>query len=192
MENMTLDEMRNQFAVLKEQLMKQEIVSDRLLRETMKVKNRAIDETKRIVYSCAICCLIIYPLSYFTHMWSLAFATATCLMMVFCIAATYYIHRPVDKLNFMTDDFATVARVMAKFKKQYDNWLHYVTPSLLIPWLAWACYEIGWKYAPEGSNPWILVCAMLIGALVGGLVGYRYHRKAVNTAQDIIAEIDEQ
>ena len=35
MEEMNFEEMRNQFAILKEQLKKQEIVSDRLLRETM-------------------------------------------------------------------------------------------------------------------------------------------------------------
>ena len=38
MEEMNWEEMRNQFAILKEQLAKQEIVSDRLIRETIKVK----------------------------------------------------------------------------------------------------------------------------------------------------------
>ena len=191
MEEMNFEEMRNQFAILKQQLNKQEIVSERLLRDTMKTKSNAISYTKRTTYGAAVFCLVIYPILYLTHMWSLAFTIVTCLMMLFCIAGTYYIHQPVEKLDFMKSDFATVARVMAKFRKQYDNWLHYITPALIIPWIIWACYEFSWKHAPEGSNPWIMSIALIIGAAIGGAIGYYYHRKAVNAAQDIINEIED-
>ena len=190
MEEMNFEEMRNQFAILKEQLNKQEIISDHLIRETMKMKTKGISETKRMVYGCAVFCLMIYPLSYFTHAWSLAFAIVTCLMVLCCAMATWYMHKPVEQLNFMRDDFATVASVMARFKKQYNDWLHYVTPALIIPWLAWACYEIAWKNAPQGINPLWLSLPLIAGAAIGGVVGYYYHRKAVNTAQDILDEIN--
>ena len=42
MEEKNFEELRNQFAILKEQLNKQEIVNDRLLRETMKAKKKDI------------------------------------------------------------------------------------------------------------------------------------------------------
>ncbi len=190
MENKNFDELQSQFAILKQQLNKQEIVSDHLLRETMKLRNKDIGRTKWLTYFAAVFCLLIYPILYFTHAFSLAFTIVTCLMMVFCIAATYSIHRPVDDLNLMLDDFTTVARVMAKFKKQYDNWLLYITPTLMIPWLAWACYEFAWRHAPEGVNPWFMAIPLIIGAAVGGLIGYYHHRKAVNAAQDILNEIE--
>ena len=164
MKEMDFEEMRNQFAILKEQLQKQEIVSDRLLRETMRTKKNAINSTKRMLYGCVIFCLLVYPLSYFTHTWSLPFTLFTCLVVLSCAAVTHYIHRPVDELNFMKDDFSTVAHVMAKFKKQYDDWLHYMAPILIIPWLAWACYEFAWQYAPEGINPWFMCLPIIVGA----------------------------
>jgi len=191
MEEMYIEEMRNQYAILKDQLNKQEIVSDRLIRETMKMRNRDISSTKRLTYGCAVFCLFFYPLNCLTHAWSTEFTIFTCLMVLFCAAATWYIHKPVEELDFMRDDFATVARVMAKFKKQYDDWLHYATPILIIPFLIWACYEFAWKNAPEGMNPWLLTIPILIGATVGGLVGYHFHRKAVNAAQDILDEIND-
>lgn len=194
MEEKNFEEMRSQFAILKNQLKQQEIVSDRLLRETMKAKNKDISSTKRMVYGCAAIGLIIYPFTYLTHTWSMTFAVATCLMMLFCAAATWYIHKPVEELNFMRDDFTTVARVMARFKKQYNDWLHYVTPTLLIPWVSWACYEIVWKNAPEGLDNrvrMILVLPLLVGVALGGFIGYRFHCKAVNAAQDIIDQIEE-
>ena len=49
---MNFEELRNQFAILKEQLKKQEIVSDHLLRETMKAKRSKINSTKRMCYVC--------------------------------------------------------------------------------------------------------------------------------------------
>lgn len=187
---MNFEEMRNQFAILKQQLNKQEIVSDRLIRETMKVKTRDISYTKRTTYGAALFCLVMYPLTYLMHIWGLVFAIATCVMMMFIVVATWYIHRPVEQLNLMRDDFTSVARVMAKFKKQYNDWFHYVTPTLLIPWLAWACYEVAWKHAPAGINPWLVSLPLIIGAGIGVCIGYGYHRKAVNAAQEILDEIE--
>ena len=191
MEDMNYQEMREQMALLREHLDKQEIVSDRLLREAMKMKTKDIKYTKNMVYGAAAFCLVIYPLTTFTKMGDWPFALATCAMMMFCVLATYYIHRPVERLNYMTADLATVARVMARFKKQYDDWLHYVTPALIVPWLAWVCYEVAWKHAPAGTNPWLMAVPLLVGGCLGGLIGYRYHRKAVNAAKAIIEQIEE-
>ncbi len=190
MEDKNFEELRNQFALLKTQLDKQEIVSDRLLRETVKLRSKDIRYTKNTVYGAAAFCLITYPICYLMQMWSLAFTIATCFMMMFCVLGTYYIHRPVEQLNLMRDDLATVASTMSRFKKQYNNWLYYITPTLMIPWLAWACYEFAWQHAPEGVNPWAMSLPLIIGAAIGGLIGYMYHRKAVNAAQDIIDEIE--
>lgn len=191
MEDMNLEELRQQFSILKEQLNKQEIVSDHLLRETMKTKRNRINSTKRMCYVCAVVAFVMTPFNFFTHAWGLAFSIVTCLLMLFCAAATYYVHKPVDNLNFMKDDFATVARVMARFKRQYDIWLYYVTPTIMIPWITWACYDFAWKHGPEGVNPLWLCIPLFVGAFIGGAVGLYYHFKAVNAAKDIMEQIEE-
>jgi hypothetical protein len=48
MEEQYFNEMRQQMAALKEQLDKQEIVSDRLIREIMKAKKKDINSTKNV------------------------------------------------------------------------------------------------------------------------------------------------
>ena len=189
--NLELEMMRSQIDTLKQHLDKQEIVSDQLIRGIARLNTKDIRYTKRMVFGAAAFCIVIYPISALTHIWSPAFAIATCVMMLFCVVGTYVIHRPVEQLNLMNDDLATVARVMSKFKKDYDNWLRYVTPTLLIPWLGWACYEMAWKNAPAGSNPLWLILPLLVGAAIGGLIGYRYHRKAVDAAQNILDQIEE-
>ena len=79
---MNFEEMRNQFAILKDQLKKQEIVSDHLLRATMKSKKSSINSTKRSCYIAVAIALILTPLNFYTHAWGLAFSIVTCLMML--------------------------------------------------------------------------------------------------------------
>ncbi len=192
MEELNFDEMREQITLLKQKLDRQEIVNDHLLRETMRNRMGTINFTKIKSYICAGMCIVLYPLLSFTGTFSNAFVIATCIMMLFCAFATYYVHKPVDRMNLMTEDLATVATVMAKFRKQYNQWLYYVTPALLIPWLSWALYEFAWKNAPEGMSHWLLALPIVIGATVGGLIGYHWHCKAVDAADNIIKQIEEE
>ena len=190
---MNFDEMRDQITLLKQKLDRQEIVNDRLLRETMRGRMGAINWTKYKSYICVAICLIIYPTTLlYWGIFSEAFVFATCAMMIFCAFGTYYVHRPVDRMDLMTEDLATVAKVMAKFRKQYNQWLYYVTPALLIPWLSWALYEYAWKNAPDGMGRWMLALPILIGAAIGGLIGYHWHCKAVDAADNIIKQIEEE
>ena len=192
MEEMNFDEMREQFTLLRYTLDQQEIINDSLLRETMRSRMGAINRTKYKSYICAALCLVLYPvLLVYWGVFSNAFVIVTCIMMLFCMYATYYVHKPVDRMDLMTEDLATVARVMAKFRRQYNQWLYYVTPALLVPWLSWAVYEYAWKFAPEGVSHWLLAIPLLICAAIGALVGYHWHCKAVNAADNIIRQIEE-
>lgn len=191
MKEMDFEEMRNQFAILKEQLQHQEIVSDRLLRETMKAKKNAINSAKRLTYGCVIFCLLIMPLNYFAHSWSLPFTIGTCVLMLFCAALVHYIHQPVDELNLMKDDLSTVAHVMAKFKKQYNQQLYYWSPVILIPWTIWACHDFISMHNIEAHHRWLLVIPILVGEAIGLGIGLHFHFKAVNAAQDIIDQIED-
>lgn len=189
---MNFDEMREQFTLLRHKLDQQDIINDSLLRDTMRSRMGAINRTKYKSYICAALCLVLYPvLLVYWGVFSNAFVIVTCIMMLFCMYATYYVHKPVDRMDLMTEDLATVARVMAKFRRQYNQWLYYVTPALLVPWLSWAVYEYAWKFAPEGVSHWLLAIPLLICAAIGALVGYHWHCKAVNAADNIIRQIEE-
>lgn len=191
MEEMNLEEMRNQIAILKNKLNKQELVSERLLADTMKTKVNTINSVERFSIICAIFCLVAYPVLRYYIGFSWPFVIATCVMMVFCIIATTYIHRPLHDSKLMTSDVASVARVMVRFKRQYDNWLLYVTPTLLIPWVLWASYEYNAIMGLEGVSPFLTVLPILAGCAIGGAIGYRQHRKAVKTAEEIIRQFEE-
>lgn len=167
-----------------------EIISDRLIRETMKIKNKDISEAKQTSYLCAAISFSFFPLNSLVHAWSNGFTIVTTVLCLLSAIGVYYVHKPVEELNFMRDDFSKVARVMARFKKHYNNSLYYLTPAIGIPYFAWACYEFAWSRSPEGKSPWFYAGLLLIGGIIGGIITYHYHSKAVNAAQDIMDEIE--
>lgn len=193
-EKFEIEELRNQIAVLKRKLDNQEIVSDRMLRHTMQTTvDNVINRVEMKTIACGVFVLLMFPVMHFYIGFGLAFCIFTSLMMLFCIGATVYFHHPIHRTDLMSADLATVAHEMARFKRRYNNWLHFVTPTLLIPWLAWASYEfcLASNVEPFSKLGFITSLPLFMGSLIGGIIGYRWHRKAVNSAESIIRQIEE-
>ena len=193
-ENKELNELRNQIAVLKQKLTKQEIVNDRMLRQAMQTTvDNVIKRVEVKTLVCGVFAMLIWPGLYFTTELRLPFCLYTCLMVFCCIVATVYFNRPIHKTDLMSADLATVAKELARFKRRHDLWLRYVTPTLIIPWLAWTWYECSLLSGvePFSKHSLIIGTTLLVGAIVGGAIGYTWHRKAVNTAQSLIKQIEE-
>lgn len=191
MEMNELQEMREQLNILRDKLNNQQIVNDRLLRETMKGKVSGINKNEiRVIALGSFCCLI-YPLLHYTSGVSWTTVIATILLMVFTIGATIYIHRPLHQTDLMSADLASVARIMARFKNQYRQYLHVVCPIIITPWLAWFCYDYTEVMGMQGASRWCVIGFLVCCGLCGFLIGYFWHRKTVNMAQDIIRQIEE-
>lgn len=191
MEEKDIMEMRRQLACLQEKLSDQQIINERLLRNSMQSKVSVIKHGEYFQYLSALLALVLYPIVAYQGMFSIALCTVTCVMMIFCIAATQYIHRPVNRTDLMTADLATVASVMEKFTKQYAFWLHYITPALIIPWLCWVCWEWLERNSDLNINPVFILLPILIGVLIGSVIGFIRHRKTVNAARCILQQIEE-
>ena len=155
--------------------------------EMMEAKTKDIIYLKRYEYfEGTILGLFLLPLLRVLIPCSHAFIGATCLVLVISMTGIYFIYKPIGKLNGMENDLASVAYVMAKFKKQISNWERYVIPALLIPWIAWAIYEFAWK----GSASWIAILGGIYGAVIGGIKSFKVYHKAVDAAQEIIDDIE--
>lgn len=193
-ENKTIEELRNQIALLKQKLDNQEIVSDRMLRITMQTKvNNVIHRNELRHIISGVFAMLMFPILHYGIGMNLTFCLFTSLMMLFCISATVYVHRPMHETDFMNADLATVAYEMDRLKRRYKNWLHYVTPTLLIPWILCACYEYSKAMGVEPISKEGLLTSMplIVGCAIGGVIGYLWHSKTVHTAESIIQQIEE-
>ena len=191
MEEKDFMEMRNQINLLKGKLNQQEIVNNRLIRASMRDKQQEIN--RKAIKKSAIGVLAI-PLwigIHYTSGISLALALTTCAMMIFCIAATWYCHYPINKVGLFSGDVKTVANAFAQVKHMYHIWITRFAPTLILPWLAWVCYEYQEVLPFPTEQKWITYAIVLGGALCGFLLGYNMHRKVVNTCQEVIDQLEE-
>lgn len=189
MEEKEFIEMRQQLNLLREKLNDQEIINHQLLRESMRNKTSDIKQTERLSYIATLVCLLAFPIVARMGIISYLFAIVTCLMVLVCAISTVVIHRPVNRTDLMTADLATVASILHKFKRQYEIWLRYITPALIIPWTVWLCFDIVSHNNLLHINPIGLIIPMLIGLAIGGFIGYRYDRRAVSAADNILDQL---
>jgi len=183
-----LDEMRQQLATLKERLDKENIINEKLLRASMKQKAGVINRQAWI--SCiaagfvvALMFTFFYPQGY-----SLPFCIATSIFMTFCCAMTNYYHRDVSD-EAMNADLLTVAQNVRRLKRRYQNWIKFSIPVTLL-WLAWFLYELYQQVDGVMLLFWTTSAAALVGGIIGGIIGWRMHRKVLRTCDEIVEQIE--
>ena len=183
--NIELEEMRRQLSLLKDKLNQEEIVNDRLLRESMNSKAATINRqaTWSVVSAVfvIVMMLVYFPLTGLEF--SLLFRVATSVYMIVCIYYTWRYHRNINSQT-MNGDLLTVAEVMRKLKHNYQTWLKFAIPSVIV-WFAWLGYEAISCFDNPGMAVTFIVSG-LAGGIIGGIVGLKMHKKVVDSCDEII------
>ena len=188
--NFEMDEMRQQMETLKKKLGQQEIVNDRLMRRSMKSTANKIIQRHNIVMAVG---LLMIPFGYYSFVmisgFSIAFWIATCIFMILCAAATYYIGFDLRDSQLMQGKLLEVRRKVARAKKLENQWL-FISIPLLILWLAWFCYEAMQQNVGEIKIGYGLMVGGGIGGVIGLIIGLSLHFKSQRQYQEIIDQIE--
>ena len=188
MNDFELDNMRQQMETLKKKLEKQEIVNDRIIRQSMKKTASSISVRYYIVMALG---LLMVPYMYFVFYehfgLSLAFSIASGLFMLVCTAATYYNSLNLSNSNMMHGNLLDVRRRMARAKKFDANWLFFGIPAIIV-WLGWLGYEF---YQKDGDTALGMIIGAVIGGIIGAIIGFSMHFKTQRQYQEIIDQIEE-
>ena len=191
MKDMELEEMRAQINLLKEKLEKQGIVNSHLLQQSMKTRVSQIHRQGWKSVACGLVAIVAFAFNYVLGSLSLPFVIASILLMLFCIIGTWHCHMPLNDKDLMGQDIHTTASAFSLVKKRYNFWLHYITPTLTIPWILWFCHDfINSSNIPqEFAKPTMI--AFCISAFIGGLIGYMWHRKVVNACDEAVKQLED-
>ena len=186
--NSELETMRAQIALLKEKLDKETIVSEKILRDTMRHKARTINNNAWISVVASIF-VIFWALTFLpSEGFSWWFTGATILMMLVCDFFTWKYHKDVNAKT-MSGDLLTVAKVMKQLRDNYKKWLKY-SIAMIAVWFVWFAIE----YCIQLSD-WrvsvIMIIALLIGLAIGGFIGLKMHNAVIRNAEEIISQIEE-
>ena len=188
MNDFELDSMRQQMETLKKKLEKQEIVNDRIIRQSMKKTASSISVRYYIIMALG---LLMVPYMYFVFYehfgLSLAFSIASGVFMLVCTGATYYNSLNLSNSNMMRGNLLEVRRKMARAKKFDANWLFFGIPAVIV-WLAWLGYEF---YQKDGDTALAMIIGAVIGGTIGAIIGFSIHFKTQRQYQEIIDQIEE-
>ncbi len=186
-----LNEMREQLATLKKQLNTQEIINDRLIKEAMGRKLSALNNSA--IWICIVC-LVMIPLGYFNFQrigHSMAFCIATSALFLICFIVTIVSHYRIHKRDIYSGDLITVYKEVSRMRKIYKNW-HYFSIPIVVVWFGWWEYEIYQNMAHEDLTMMFIISGSgIFGAVIGGIIGLRIHKRTLRTADELLRQIEE-
>ena len=185
--NIELEDMRAQLALLKNKLDKEEIVNDRLLRETMKQKidfinHKAFYNTSSSVI-VIILAVVLFPL-YGLSWWLVGY---TVLMMLVCMLFTWIDHRGFTP-DLMNGDLLTAAKRMRKLKKDYQDW-RYIGYPMVVVWAVWLVWELLSRMTDRVMARGMVV-GLIVGLVIGGLIGLKMKKNTLRRVDEIIEAIE--
>ena len=183
-----LENMRQQMETLKKKLDQQEIVNDRIIRQSMK---KTADNIKRRYHVIMALAVLMIPYTYFVLVLgqglSLVFWIATSIFMLVCAGATCYNRQNVVNSNMMSNNLMEVGRRMARAKKFDANWLFFGIPAVIV-WLGWLVWEL---YQQDAEAARYNLYAVAIGTAIGTAIGIKIRTKTLHQYQEIIDQIED-
>ena len=188
-----LEEMRQQMAVLKEKLEKQEIINDQLMRNTIGTKLRKfkVEQRRKIIF--IILGLLYVPaiLHYLLHT-DLWFTVVTVLFFAGAgIFDTYYTWGINDEDLQNKRLLETRERIIV-MKRMNARWLWFSIPFVIVWFIlfVWQVYSNDSELQELGGTTPLIIGAV-VGGVIGGLIGMVKYKKQQRRATELIEEIEE-
>lgn len=191
MEEMNFDEMRSQLALLKEKVDSQNIINDRMMHEIVRTKTDSIWRKQLVSVICGIFVMLSCPVTFRTTFHcSWYFIIATELLMLWCVYREYSFKRIINDKKMMSGSMLEVAQTMRDFRDGYKKYtLFNIFLGLL--WVAWLIIEVYLSFGDQIEYFWGMAVGLIVGLLIGGGIGFYLYQRIMNTAQDIIRQIEE-
>ncbi len=189
-----LEQMRQQMTELKQQLDRQEIVNEQLLRQSMTSKMSWI---KRYVWLeiafIPIVLLILAPIHAMLGLswWLYGFLAV---MLVVDVAADWRINR-VDRNQLLTGNLVEASRRLRAMKRQ-RAWAFVLGIIGVVIWIAWFLFELKLAQGIQAND---FLNGFAQGGLVGGIIGavigliaaIIIFNKMQRTNDEVLAQIDQ-
>lgn len=190
-----LEQLREQMAVFKNRLSKQQIINERLVRNSMGSKMSWI---KNFIWiEIAMVPLLLITMAGFhasagLSWWLFAFLA---IGLIADVTGDFIINR-IPKGQLLSGDLVATSQRLIKMKKQRASWFIAGLIFMTI-WLVWFIIEVAMKLdcgctlPHHGTVVAIMVAAIAIGGLIGGFIAWLIFRKMQKTNNQLIEQINQ-
>lgn len=187
--DLELDQMRQQMAILKDKLEKQTIIDDRIIRRSIKNGMSTINKRYLVI---SIIALAMIPYGYWAFViingLSIPLWIASCVMMLMVVAFCFFNGRTMSDPKLVDGNLHNTMQRVAAAKRRDNNWLWIGIP-MAMAWAAWVGWEMAQKMGGENFKYFMLF--FIICGVGGILLGLAVHFKTQRHYRDIIEQIED-
>ena len=191
--DMQLEEMRQQMAILKEKLDKQEIINDQLMRKAIGTKLRKIVIERRKKLFFILAGLIYVPaVLYGLLKLDLWFIIVT--ILFFAVGAAYdiYYTAGINDEDLQNKRLLETKERIIRMKRMNTRWLWFSIPFVIV-WIATFFWQILYRMddgeAHLHAQP--ILIGGLVGGVIGGIIGTVIYQRQQHQASELIEDIEE-
>lgn len=183
-EHIELEELREQVALLKEKLQRQQIISERAIAEAAQKHIGKLNRVGIVYAFFGVFAAVYCSWSFHRFGFSDEFVIGTAIFLAGCAVGTMYAHWGLRSVDVIHGNLVEIASRLLKFRKIYSHWHFYTVPMLLV----W-CYFLYKDAYRMLDNPDGFLIAGFVGGVIGGAIGLWRHFKTMREVNKAIANI---
>ena len=181
--NQELEQMRQDYAALKERFDKQQIINERLMEKAFKSDVRWLSADKLSgLIAGALGIPIIIVLSIIKHLewW---FPVVTSIYIVLIVWTMLRLYKNLSKETLYEEDILSATKKIKRFKQQYHRFFFVSMTAVVILIGAYAPTIYHSWSTPEQGTKMVLILGLIVVAMC--TIGYFYYKRLMKVCDDI-------
>ena len=185
-DNMELTELREQVALLKEKLMRQQIISEQNIIAAAQKGISQLNKAGNIWGIFGIFAVVYCSWAFHRFGFSDGFVIGTAILLAICAAVTIYAHWGIRSIDVANGNLVDISQRLISFRKIYSHWHLFAVPAMLV----W-CYFLyqDAQHMLEYAEGFLI--AGCVGGLIGAIIGLKAHFKVIRDTDKVLKNISE-
>ena len=183
-EHTELNELREQIALLKDKLQRQQIISEQAIIEAAQ---KGISKLNKAgtrwgifgIFAVVYCTFVFHRFGF-----SDGFVIGTAIMLAICAAVTIYAHLGIRSIDVANGNLVDISQRLIRFRKIYSRYHLFSIPALFV-WCYFLYYDA--QHMLEYAEGFLI--AGCVGGIIGAIIGLKAHFKVIRDTDKVLANI---
>ena len=185
-EHTELNELREQIALLKDKLQRQQIISERAIIEAAQKGISKLNKAGTKWGIFGIFAVVYCTFAFHRFGFSDGFVIGTAIMLAICAAVTIYAHLGIRSIDVANGNLVDISQRLIRFRKIYSRYHLYAVPMALV----W-CYFLYYDAQRMLGNAEGFLIGGCVGGVIGAIIGLKAHFKVIRDTDKVLKNINE-